>query len=298
MSTINFNDGIFAQEALQAFVANSPLLTLFSHSYNAEAAQKGNAIYVPRVDALTATTFSYTDNSGFPYEQSGGTINTITVTLDQQFICPVDISDLQSANSSAAEITNFARQQGKVLAKQAFQKIATLFTTANYGAAVVNVGIASYGYSVGASIRTVMAKRDVPIENLTMIVNADVQNSFLRDSVIYQNYVFNGNVAQTGVVPRVAGIPVVETNVLPATASVVGVVAHPDSVALACRYLEPINPGSYISAMRVVDDASGVVMGYRRHYNPGRGKMFANFEVLFGMAVGLSLGLGLLTRSD
>jgi hypothetical protein len=101
MSTINFNDAIFAQEALTAFVANCPALNLFSHSYNSEAAQKGNAIYVPRVDALTATTFNYTDNSGFPYEQTGGTINTITVTLDQQFICPCDLTDLQAVPSAA-----------------------------------------------------------------------------------------------------------------------------------------------------------------------------------------------------
>lgn len=299
MATINFNDGIFAQTALEAFIANAPWVGLFSHSFNAEAAQKGSAIYVPRIDSLTATTFNYTDNSGFPYEQSGGTINTITVTLDQQFIVPADLTDLQAMNSSAAEITNFARLQGKTLAKLAWQRIATVFTTVNFGLAIQNITIGHYGYTAGVSIRTTMAKRDVPIESVNMLVNRDVDNSFLNNSNIYQNYIFNGNVARTGDVGQIAGIPTYPTNILPTNGiSLVGIAAHPDSVALACRYLEPINPGSYLSAHKVMDETSGLVMGYRRHYNPGRGKMFANFEILFGFAVGLSLGLGLLTRTD
>lgn len=300
MSTINFNDAIFAQEALEAFTANSPWLGLFSHSFNDEAAKVGSAVYVPRVDALVATTFNYTDNSGFPYEQTGGTVNTITVTLDQQFIVPIDITDLQAANSSAAKVVKFARQQGKAMAKAMWQRIATIFTTVNFGLAS-SISIANYGYTAGVSIRTILAKRDVPIDSVSLIINEDVQNSFLSDSIVYQNQVFgvNANVAMTGVVPKVAGMPVYETNVMPANGiSLVGIAAHPDSVALACRYLEPINPGAYMDARRVIDDTSGIVMGYRRHYNPGRGKMFVNFEGLFGFAVGLSLGLRLLTRLD
>lgn len=303
MSTINFNDKIFAQEALQAFVADLSPLAFFSHSYNAQSAQKGDAIYIPRVDAITTTTFSYTDNSGFPYENSGGTIGTITVTMDQQFINAIDITDLQVMNSSAAEWGNFARQQGKSLAKAVWQRIASIFTTANFGTAVQNISIANYGYTAGASIRTVMAKRDVLKEvgtdRLALIVNQDVNYSFLSNSTVYQNYIFNGDVARVGKVGQVAGMDVYPINIMPTGGiSLVGVVAHPDGVAVACRYLEPQEPGAYISAQRLVDDESGIVMGYRRHYNPGRGKMFVNFEALFGFGVGLSLGIGLLARSD
>ena len=79
--------------------------------------------------------------------------------------------------------------------------------------------------------------------------------------------------------------------------SLVGVAAHPDSVALAMRYLEPQVPATYVTAKRVTDP-SGIVMGMRRHYNPGRGKHFLNLEALFGYAVGISLGLGLIQRAD
>lgn len=64
------------------------------------------------------------------------------------------------------------------------------------------------------------------------------------------------------------------------------------------RYLEPQAPGAYLAAEKVVDSQSGIVMGYRRHYNQGKGKMYGNLECLFGFTLGLTLGLGLLVRND
>jgi hypothetical protein len=116
--TLNFNDSIFAQEALQAFTAALTPLSAFSHSFDRESAAYGSAVYVPRVDALTATTFAGYSDTTFPYEQSGGTINTITVTMDQQFITTVDFTDLQRANSSAADIQTCHGSRGKHLPRQ------------------------------------------------------------------------------------------------------------------------------------------------------------------------------------
>lgn len=74
----------------------------------------------------------------------------------------------------------------------------------------------------------------------------------------------------------------------------------PAEFARAIMFAEKHKPthGPYASAKSFVDSESGIVMGYRRHMSPGRGKMYASFEALFGFAVGLSLGLGILTRTD
>ena len=70
------------------------------------------------------------------------------------------------------------------------------------------------------------------------------------------------------------------SNIIPTNGiSLVGIAAHPDSVAVACRYLQPQDSGPYASVQRLVDP-SGIVMGYRRHMNPGRGKMYASFEAI------------------
>jgi hypothetical protein len=299
MATINFNDGIFAQEALQAFTAALTPLSAFSRSFSSATAQKGNAVYVPRVEQVTPTTFAYANNSGVPYEGSDGTVNTVTITLDKHQIVTCDLTDIDVANSSAAEISHFAQQQGRALGKRVQQAIWASFTTANFGVAIVSTSIQHYGRAGIASARLAMAKRDVPIEDLSLILNEDANHVLLGDSNITQAYAYGGAEAiRNGEVSRVLGLDTYHTNLMITTESLVGVVAHPDGIAVAIRYLQPLGPGEYMSVLKLVDPTSGITMGYRRHYNPGKGKMFASFECLFGFGVGLSLGVGLLKRND
>lgn len=299
MSTVNFNDGIFAQEALTAFVTALTPLSIFSHSYSAETIAKGNAVYVPRIDALTATTFSYLSNNNMPYENTGGTINTITVNLSEQFIQGVDFTDQQFANSSAIDYAQLGALQGATLGKTVVQRVMSLFTTANFGAAALNLPIASFSRASTVSLRGIMAKRDVDPRKCSLLVNEDLMTSLLSDATIYQTYSSNANVVQDGNINALAGMRLIDTNLLPTNGiSLAGICAFPDSIALAMRYLAPQDGGPYAEVRRVVDPVSGVVMGYRRHQNPGAGKMYANFDCFFGMAVGLSLGLALLTRTD
>ena len=60
MATISFNDTIFAQEALKAFTAKLAPLRAFSRSLDNESRRKGDAIIVPYISAMTATTFNAT----------------------------------------------------------------------------------------------------------------------------------------------------------------------------------------------------------------------------------------------
>jgi hypothetical protein len=296
--TNNFNDAIFAKQAFKQFVAQCAPLSAFSRDFNSESEQPGQVIYVPRVEALTATTFSYSDNSGFPYANSGGVINTVTVTLDQQFIVTADSTDLQRANSSAG-LDLLAQNMGDELSKKVWQRIATLFTTVNFGLAAANISIETYGRATTVSVRTVMAKRDVNVKRCSFIVNEDVMTSWLSDATLYQVYSSGLPSIQSGSIPALAGMKVYDVNIMPTNGiSLVGVCAHPDSVALACRYLTPQGPEVMQAAFAMTDPESGIVMGYRKHYSPDRGKAFVNIECLFGMAVGLSLGLGILTRTN
>jgi hypothetical protein len=176
--TNNFNDAIFAQQAFKQFVAECAPLSAFSRDFNSESEQPGAVIYVPRVEALTATTFSYSSNSAFPYADTGGVINTVTVTLDQQFIVTADSTDLQRANSSAG-LDLLAQNMGQELAKKVWQRIGTAFTTVNFGISVANLSIADFSRATTVSIRQVMAKRDVNVKRCSFIVNEDVMTSWL-----------------------------------------------------------------------------------------------------------------------
>jgi hypothetical protein len=292
MATVNFNDGIFAQEALQAFVAGLTPLNAFAKDFSSAAAQRGNAIYVPRVDAVTATTFNQS------YTGSGGTINTITVNLDQHRITTVDLTDVQQLNSSAAVITNMARQQGKTLAKQVTQDIWRLLTIPNFGAAVVTTAAANWTKTQVRAMRKALMESDVDMSMASLIADVDVYDALLGDSNITQAFQYGGSEAiREGRIPRLFGMNLYETNILPSLTTTIGAfIVHPDSIAIAMRQFSSVVPSSAYEAFETVTDPeSGITMQYRRLYDPNVGKMYASFECLFGYSTALTLGLKLAT---
>ena len=298
MSTINYTQSIFLQEALQAFVATLQPLTAFSRSYSGTTSQKGSAIIVPRVEALTATTFSYTANSSRPYEAGGGTINSITVNLNNHRYVTSDITDIQAANQAPAILVNFARQQAKSLAKLVLQDIFANFTTVNFGAAALSTTVANVSLAGIRTGRSVVIKRDAMPENL--ILNADAYASLLSDANMTQAFQYGGSEGvREARLPRVLGMNTFETNVLPTNSiSLVGMIVHPDALAVAVRTLQPQRPEVYSRFEILTDDESGLSMGYREYFEPATGKLYSAMECLFGSAVGLSLGAGLIVRTD
>jgi hypothetical protein len=292
MATVNFNDGIYAQEALQAFVASLTPLNAFSRDFSSQAAQRGNAVYVPRVDAVTSTTFNQS------YTGSGGTINTITVNLDKHRINTVDLTDVQQLNSSAAVITNMARQQGKSLAKMVLQDIWSQLTIPNFGAAIVTTAASNWSRTQVRALRKALIESDVDMSLASLVADVDIYDALLGDSNITQAFQYGGSEAiREGRIPRLFGMNVYETNVLPSLTTTIGAfIVHPDAMAVAMRQFSSVVPTSAYEAFETVTDPeSGITMQYRRLYDPNVGKMYASFECLFGYSTALTLGLKLAT---
>jgi hypothetical protein len=300
MSTINALDKIFVQEALQAFTATLTPLNAFSRSYSAETRNKGDAIQVPRVEALTTTTFAYTNNSGSPYETEAGTVNSITINLDKHQIVGVDITDIQYANSRAAEVSNFARQQGKALAKKVLTDIWGILLTTNFGNALTALSIGDMGRTALSGALVAFGKRDVPLGDQSLLINMDVYQQLLNDSNISQAMQYGGSEAiREGRIPRLFGMDVYASNLMPLNSiSLVGAIVHPDALAVAVRTLMPQDTAAYAAVETAVDDETGLAFTYRRHFNPGKGRHFASLECLFGFTQSLTLGMGLLRRTD
>lgn len=302
MSTIATNDKIFIQEALNAFSAGLAPLNAFTRSYSSATSRKGDVIAIPRAEALSTTTFAYANNSGFPYETEGGTLNTISLNLDQHQIVGVDITDIQYANKAAAEIAVFARNQGRALARKCLTNIFELISIANFGAAAATpVSIAVTGRTQLAAARKVLIDRQVGADNLSLVASAELYQSLLNDSNISQSFQYGGSEAvREARIPRLLGMDVYETNALPlgGTLSLVGFLAHPDAIAVAVRQLMPQDDSAYLAVETAVDEETGLGFTYRRHFNPGKGRHFASFECLFGFTAALTLGLGILRKAD
>jgi hypothetical protein len=292
MATLNFDPKIYIQAALDAFVANLAPMNAFARSYSPEAVSTGSAIHVPRVDAITATTFNQT------YTGTGGTVGTITVTMDKHRITTVDLTDVQRLNTGLNPAV-FARQQGKALAKLVMQDVWSLITTNNFGAAVLTTAGANYSKTSVRAFRKALADADVDMDMLSLFLGTTEYDALLSDANLSQAFQFGSNTpirdAQIG---RVLGFNVYESNIIPLNSiSLIAFAAHPDSIAVAVRGFDAVVPdGKYEAFETVTDPESGLSMNYRLLYDDGTGKWHSSFECLFGYAVGLTPGLKLATK--
>lgn len=296
MATISFNDTIFAQEALKAFTAKLAPLRAFSRSLDGDTGKKGDAIVIPYISAMTATTFN---SSTANYQTGGGAVTHNTVNLNQHNIVTFDITDLQSANSSAARFDEIAMQAGRALGQKVLENIWKLITTTNFGSASITTAEANYGLEELIALRAVLAGRNVDVDPgvCSFIHNTVVGAALLGSTNVLQAYAIGDNqAARQGTLGRLVGFDTYETNILPTAAtSLVAFVAHPDSINVAMRYLQPLAGSEYLAVERAVDP-SGIVMGYRRSFDQATGTMYGAFECLYGTATGLTLGLAFGTK--
>lgn len=294
MSTLAFNDTIFAQEALNAFTATLAPLGAFSRDFSEAAKSKGDAIVIPRISALTATTYNATTAN---YQTAGGTTTHTTVNLTQHNVISVDITDLQSANSSSARLDALAYQAGRALGAKVLENIFKVITTSNFGAASVTTAEANYTLAQVIEFRKLLAQNNVDVDMCSFVFNPVVGAALLGSSNVLQAYAIGDNgPARAGKLGKLVGFDTYETNLLPtASTSLVAFACHPDAIAVAMRYLAPQAPGEYLAAEQVSNEA-GMTIGMRRSFSTATGTHHIAFECLYGVATGLSLGLVLGTK--
>lgn len=297
MSTINssLNDKLIAQAALEAFTADLEPLSIFSTSYSNEVVRKGSSVEVPIIANLTATTFA---NS---YEVDGGVMNKATVNIDTHRIVTVSMSDTEFSNSSVADITRFAAQQGKAIAQAVLTSVYNLFITtassaAQYTATLTN--LSAFSITNARSLRAALNAEKVPFTNRALVLNSTMYDSLLSQSGLLDASQFGSrDTIADGRIPRILGMNVYESLILPTNSiSLSAVAVHPSAAVVAIRALEPQAPGEYLATSVLTDPQSGVTLGYRRHYNPGTGQHYVSFEAVYGcsraITGGAKLGLG------
>src|SRR5438876_453566 len=179
-SYTNLDDEIFAQSALQGFVATLLPFSAFSLNFSPEPlTRKGNDVLVPLIGSLTATTFS-------AYNICGGSASVITVSINKHKHVPIGQSDLTAASTSHVNLESFGLQAGAALGLLVFQDVVSLVTPGNFfpatlvsvvdpgtcitlgfrrhydnntGTAYVNLEC-NYGYSLGISNGARVIKRN------------------------------------------------------------------------------------------------------------------------------------------
>ena len=281
--TINsdLNNNIIAQQALEQFTKILAPLNAFSTSFNDEAGNRGDKITILNL----ANTSSVADFSG-SYSSSGDTFGRSQITLDNHKVVAWHLTDTERSQSSSLELTRFAYQKGGELATAVIEDIFSAINSTDYGTALTKTG--TFGIDEVANARKLAVDANLPIDDTSLVLSPTSFSTLIQDSVVGSalNY-GSSDAVREGKVPSLMGIPnVIETNATLDASSVDGFLAHPSGLAVAMRYLEPLDSKEYISAKKISDPKTGLVMGYREFYDPTAGKLTAILECVYGYAVG------------
>lgn len=295
MATIAFDDKIFSQDILNQVRKKLAPLRAFARDFSADAARTGDAIAVPLIGACTATTFSQASDV---YEQSGGSVTAITVTLNENHIVPVDITDLQALNQSPARAEVYAQQAASALFNRVFARITSLVTSVNFGAIVTTLAAASWTTTTIRKMKLTLDQRDAMADERSLFIPVEVEEGLLADSAIAATYAYgNSEAIQNGKVNRLYGMNVYALNQIPLNGiSLVAWAQHRDAIAVAMRMKRPQDTSQLAAYEELVDPETGFSFTYRRHYNTGSGKYHINLEALFGMTQAVTLNLALATK--
>ena len=188
---------------------------------------------------------------------------------------------------------------GAALGTICIQDILGLVTTANF-ASVAAVNIVDFDTVELRAARLALNKADVPKDMRIALVEADPYDNLLSVTNFVQAYMFkDSGVLQEGRIMRALGMDFYEINALfTAAASIAAFCAYPDAIAVAMRYKAPQEGHKYNAAYSLSDAASGIVAGFRDHYDENTGVRFMNLESLMGYTVGLTNCGRIIKRAD
>jgi hypothetical protein len=297
MSTVSstLNDSIISEKAIQAFVAELAVLRAFSTDFSAETAAKGASVQVPIPANITAGT----TEKAYETEDTAA-INVATVPLTSYAKATAGITDKQFANSSSARLERFAVQQAKAVARKIITDAWALIINATYSQKVTKA-LASLTSADVRALRVLLSKADVPVNERALFLNVDAYDKITADTTMtIANAAYYGgpDVIREGRVPRLLGFDVFESNIIPGNSeNLIGFAVHPSAMAIAIRTLAPQAPSEYLETRVVTDEASGIGLGYRRHYSPAKGTHYCTFEAIYGAVAAVPAGLARLVTA-
>lgn len=279
----NLKDLKVAQTALMPWMTTLMPLSAFSTNLSSEIADPGDAVKVPIIGMPSASS-----NFGGDYTANADSeANSVTVTLDRHKYKTVHMTAREMDKIAVPLLEKLVATAAQQLASDVFADILSCVTAANYGAPAIDpVSAEDFNYRDVIKIREVCGKANMPNDQRNLILDSSLFSSLLADEIVAKSFI--NSLAQPGVVEarinRLAGFNVYETNALPANnEKLVGVAAHPSSLAVGMRYLTPV--ANYDEAGAVTDPTTGLTFGYLRFSDTKSNKVYITLEALYGFKV-------------
>jgi hypothetical protein len=280
-NSISTNIDLLAQGTLDGFLSVMAPLNAFSTNFSPARGQVGQAVQVPLYGSAGVA-----NNFGGDYSaNSDSSIGAVTVNLDKHFYKTVHVTDTEAANQGA-DLHKLGFYAGASVAQSVVTGSLHLITTGAFGLPVQTIGSVNNFHASG-----ILAGR-------TAAVSWGADKNAIVDSAAYSamlgslpaNVKIQDEALKDGAVGKLYGFNMFESNApkLAGDAKTIAVFAHPSAIAVASRYLQPDDGGTYIDTRQVTDPKTNVSIGTRLWYNTEKGKLMYTAEWLGGAAVGVT----------
>lgn len=285
MATLNTNVAleIYADKVIEGLKKALAPIRAFSLDLSNAALKVGDTVRVPKIVADAAAAYNATTNN---YKATAANLYDIEVVIDQRLLAKFGIDDAQAANYLPAWWERKAEANVYAVASAALDDILGLVTAANFGdtsADKLTLSLSGFSKTGVGPIRAAAIAKSLQPRLSTLVLAPDFFSALLAslDSSIY-----GGTEAiRTGAIPNLLGFrQVIECASLPTGLN--GFVCHPDAIAIANRYLAPVNPESYSQVTSATDEDTGLTVGIRRYGDPDTGLESISCELCYGRDVG------------
>jgi len=290
------------QTAIRAFSSKLIALKAFTLDLEPTRATQGEVIGTRVVPAASAASDLHDTHSGSRAAAAGDiTTTAVTVTLNQNPIEGFHLTDEEAAKigDGVWEDTKdgLIETTAHSVAESMLNYVFNLITNANFST-IVHTGAASaFDLDDVVDIRTTLKKAGWPMQRTKLVLDADYVGALQKDNAIQDRSASGIPVAETGELPRVNGLPLLEAETLPPSGgtpeseNLTGFVCTPSCMAIAARVIEPQAPDKLEWFEVIVEPETGLPIVYRAWYDPDEGKILHTFELWYGASVAYSTAL-------
>jgi hypothetical protein len=287
------NASVIAQKALEALVAQLPLLRLVASDYSKEGARKGESVIVHAITSKAAEDFAAATGYA-PIDQVQVDI-PVTINKHKHHTYKIGVDEASSSRVSLIErfANNAAYSIGAALVGDlcALVKAAAF---ANKTTKALGAGLDGFDRKTAVAVGTALSKRKVGQFGRFLMLNADYYGSLASDNTMLTLMLQAGaSAAQSGVLPKVHGMQPMEFVDLPENGeNLVGFAGVPTALAIATRI--PDDPGDGMSGCKisvVTDEDSGLSLQVREWYEATLAQYRRTYTLMYGVAVGQTDGL-------
>jgi hypothetical protein len=276
--------------AMEGFLELIAPITAFSYVVKPGASAVNDVVRVPYATNNSASlAFSYSTG----YATEGNSIVGKSVTLSNLLYQKINLSDSDLSVLNPESITRIGRQAGARLASDVISaSFAATITAANFPSSGSADAAQYSGSAAIAALDKAVNDLKWPEGERFIIAGTTLWQAFMQNSTIVNASIFGSTgPVQNGVLSNVLGFtPYKVTTTLPNLDK--GFAVNPNAILFANGYHAPQDSGpAYTAVDQMVDEKSGITIGFRQYYDASKATNVRVFDCMFGTAVGNSNAL-------